>query len=74
MPDSRSDDLPRFGLFRSIAHRLRGAAEILPEEGRLPSFDRATTWLNSELLTPEGLLGTYAHLWPSAEDKTRAAA
>ncbi len=57
MPDSRSDDLPRFGLFRSIAHRLRGAAEILPEEGRLPSFDRATTWLNSELLTPEGLLG-----------------
>jgi thiol-disulfide isomerase/thioredoxin len=45
------------GLFRSIAHRLAGEREVLPVEGRLPSFDRATSWLNSEPLTPEGLRG-----------------
>src|SRR5438309_1821238 len=30
----------------------------LPMEGRLPSFDGATTWLNSPPLTPAGLRGT----------------
>ena len=29
----------------------------LPDEGELPSFDRATGWLNSESLTPAGLRG-----------------
>ena len=52
-----SDEQPHSGLFRSIAHRLAGSEEILPDEGRLPSFGRATTWLNSEPLTPQGLRG-----------------
>lgn len=47
----------RGGLFRSLAHRLAGDQEVLPDEGRLPSFDRATSWLNSEPLTPAGLRG-----------------
>ena len=51
MPDERR------GLFRTIAHRLAGDREELPIEGRLPSFDRATGWLNSEPLTPAGLRG-----------------
>jgi len=51
-----SDDRSR-GLFRSIAHRLAGDEEVLPDEGRLPSFARATGWLNSEPLSPEGLRG-----------------
>jgi thiol-disulfide isomerase/thioredoxin len=38
------------------AHREAGT-EILPSEGRLPSFEGATGWLNSEPLTPEGLRG-----------------
>ena len=43
-------------IFQSLfpAHREPGAA-ILPSEGRLPPFEGATGWLNSELLTPEGL-------------------
>jgi thiol-disulfide isomerase/thioredoxin len=45
------------GLVRSIAHRLAGDQPALPVEGRLPSFDGATGWLNSEALTPEGLRG-----------------
>jgi len=45
------------GLARSIAHRLAGDRLALPVEGRLPSFDGATGWLNSEPLTPEGLRG-----------------
>lgn len=52
-----SSEQVRTGLFRSIAHRLAGEQEVLPDEGRLPSFDRATSWLNSEPLTPTGLLG-----------------
>jgi thiol-disulfide isomerase/thioredoxin len=44
-------------VIRSIAHRLAGDQLALPDEGRLPSFDRATGWLNSEPLTPEGLRG-----------------
>jgi thiol-disulfide isomerase/thioredoxin len=47
----------RPGLIRSIAHRLAGDRVALPDEGRLPSFDRATGWLNSEPLTPDGLRG-----------------
>ena len=47
----------RGGLFRSLAHRLAGDHDVLPDEGRLPSFDRATSWLDSEPLTPEGLRG-----------------
>jgi thiol-disulfide isomerase/thioredoxin len=47
----------RPGLVRSIAHRLAGDAAELAIEGRLASFDGATGWLNSEALTPEGLLG-----------------
>src|ERR687892_1086193 len=38
------------------AHREAGT-EILPSEGRLPPFEGATGWLNSESLTPEGLRG-----------------
>jgi thiol-disulfide isomerase/thioredoxin len=38
------------------AHREAGTA-ILPSEGRLPPFEGATGWLNSEPLTPEGLRG-----------------
>jgi thiol-disulfide isomerase/thioredoxin len=38
------------------AHREAGA-EILPSEGRLPPFEGATGWLNSEPLSPEGLRG-----------------
>jgi thiol-disulfide isomerase/thioredoxin len=37
-------------------HREAGTA-VLPSEGRLPSFEGATGWLNSEPLTPEGLRG-----------------
>lgn len=47
----------RRGLVRSIAHRLVGDVLALPVEGRLPSFDGATAWLNSEPLMPEGLRG-----------------
>ena len=53
---SADDDRER-GLFRTIAHRLAGDEEPLPDEGRLPPFARATGWLNSEPLTPEGLRG-----------------
>ncbi|HLQ47736.1 MAG TPA: thioredoxin [Candidatus Dormibacteraeota bacterium] len=45
------------GLLRSIAHRLAGDADVLPVEGHLPSFEGATSWLNSKPLTPEGLSG-----------------
>jgi thiol-disulfide isomerase/thioredoxin len=45
------------GLLSSIAHRLSGDPIELPVEGRLPSFEGATAWLNSPPLTPEGLRG-----------------
>jgi thiol-disulfide isomerase/thioredoxin len=45
------------GLLRSFVHRLSGDDAILPDEGRLPGFDGATGWLNSEPLTAEGLRG-----------------
>jgi thiol-disulfide isomerase/thioredoxin len=47
----------RPGLIRSLAHRLVGEPMALPVEGRLPSLEGATGWLNSEPLTPEGLRG-----------------
>ena len=45
--------------FRDLfpAHREAGT-DFLPTEGRLPPFDGATGWLNSEPLTPEGLQGS----------------
>jgi len=49
--------LPRPGLVRSLAHRLAGEPMALPVEGRLPSFEGATRWLNSEPLTSQGLRG-----------------
>ena len=52
-----SEPPSRPGLLRSIAHRLAGEHVALPVEGRLPSFDGATGWLNSGPLTPEGLRG-----------------
>jgi thiol-disulfide isomerase/thioredoxin len=45
------------GLLRSIAHRLAGDADVLPVEGHLPSFDGATSWLDSDPLSPQGLRG-----------------
>jgi len=44
-------------ILRYLAHRLAGDDEVLPVEGQLPSFDGATTWLNSKPLTPRGLRG-----------------
>jgi thiol-disulfide isomerase/thioredoxin len=40
------------------AHREAGTA-ILPSEGRLPPFEGATGWLNSEPLRPDGLRGRH---------------
>ncbi|HEV8281092.1 MAG TPA: hypothetical protein VGQ02_04475, partial [Candidatus Limnocylindrales bacterium] len=45
------------GLIRSIAHRLADDQVGLPDEGLLPGFERATGWLNSKPLAPEGLRG-----------------
>lgn len=45
------------GLVRSLAHPLAGEQLALPVEGRLARFDGATSWINSEPLTPEGLRG-----------------
>ncbi|MFL5718376.1 MAG: thioredoxin [Chloroflexota bacterium] len=41
----------------SIAHRLAGDDVVLPVEAQLSSFARATGWVGSEPLTPEGLRG-----------------
>jgi thiol-disulfide isomerase/thioredoxin len=60
MPDDTkvSDAAPSVpGLIRSIAHRLAGDALALPDEGPLASFDGATSWINSDPLTPGGLRG-----------------
>ena len=56
MADRTDTDRPA-GLVRSLAHRLAGDDATLPVEGRLPSFDGATGWLNSEPLRPEDLRG-----------------
>jgi thiol-disulfide isomerase/thioredoxin len=53
----RSESTTRPGLIRSLAHRLAGESPALPVEGSLASFHGATTWLNSEPLTPGGLHG-----------------
>ena len=45
------------GVVRSIAHRLSGGGSPFADEGALPPFARATGWLNSAPLTPEGLRG-----------------
>ena len=55
---SRPGDPER--MIRSVAHRLAGDRPDLPVEGRLPAFDGATGWLNSEPLTPEDLRGRVA--------------
>jgi thiol-disulfide isomerase/thioredoxin len=57
--DAATTSVPsgRRGLIRSIVHRLAGEEVALPVEGRLPSFEGATGWLNSDPLTPEGLRG-----------------
>jgi len=47
----------RPGLIRSIARRLAGDRLALPVEGRLAGFDGATSWLDTEPLTPQGLRG-----------------
>ncbi len=52
-----SEEPGRPSLLRSIAHSLVGETPVLPVESRLPSFDGATGWLNSEPLTPAGLRG-----------------
>ena len=44
-------------MFRSIAHRSTDHSPDLPIEGRLPGFIDATSWLNSDPLTPDGLRG-----------------
>jgi thiol-disulfide isomerase/thioredoxin len=43
--------------FRSILHRQPDERDRLPDEGALPPFSRATAWLNSPALTPDGLRG-----------------
>lgn len=50
----------RPGLLRSLAHRLAGDSDALPVEGRMPSFEGATGWLNSKPLTPQGIRGRVA--------------
>ena len=55
MSDGADDGRP--GVIRSIAHRLAGDRRELPVEGRLPSFEGATGWLNSDPLTPDSLRG-----------------
>jgi thiol-disulfide isomerase/thioredoxin len=44
-------------LIRSLIHRQDAGGTTLPDEGRLPGFEGATGWLNSEPLTPAGLRG-----------------
>ena len=48
--------MPGEGLIRSIAHHLSGV-NALPDEGRLPSFDCATAWINSQPLSTAELRG-----------------
>jgi thiol-disulfide isomerase/thioredoxin len=45
------------GLIRSVVHRAGGGTRELPDEGGLAPFSGATSWLNSDPLTPEGLRG-----------------
>jgi hypothetical protein len=59
MPDRDPEGTPSglLNFVRSIAHHLPGDTGELPVEGHLPSFAGATSWLNTEPLTPEGLRG-----------------
>lgn len=41
----------------TLAHQLVGDDDVSPVEGHLPRFTGATTWLNSDPLTPAGLRG-----------------
>ena len=41
----------------ALIRQLKAKAARLPVEGKLASFDGARGWINSEPLTPEGLLG-----------------
>ena len=47
----------RGGLLRSLAHRLAGDHKVFPTRGVSRRSIGATSWLNSEPLTPEGLRG-----------------
>jgi thiol-disulfide isomerase/thioredoxin len=49
--------VPNNRAVRSIAHRRWGEPLRLPDEGRLPGFERATGWINSAPLTPASLSG-----------------
>jgi len=40
-----------------LMRQLKARAAQLPVEGQMPSFDGATTWINSEPLTPAALRG-----------------
>ena len=42
---------------RSVSQPISTATFNLPSEGRFPSLARATVWLNTEPLSPEGLRG-----------------
>ena len=53
--DAAPSGLP--GFLRSLVHHLPGDNGALPVEGPLPAFAGATSWLNAEPLTPEGLRG-----------------
>jgi hypothetical protein len=50
-------DSTRTDFLGSFVHRLVGDERPLAVEGRLPGFEGATGWLNSEPLTPERLRG-----------------
>ncbi len=48
---------PSWRPVRTAAHLLSRSRSSLPVEGRLPSFDGATRWLDSEPLSPQSLRG-----------------
>ena len=50
-------DARALAAIRSWIHRQAADGVTLPVEGRLPGFEGATGWLNSEPLTPAGLRG-----------------
>jgi thiol-disulfide isomerase/thioredoxin len=47
----------RGGFLRSFVHRMTDEPVPLPDEGRLPSLEGATRWLNSPPLVPDDLTG-----------------
>jgi thiol-disulfide isomerase/thioredoxin len=50
-------DANALAAIRSLFHRQAAGGATLPVEGRLPEFEGATGWLNSEPLTAAGLRG-----------------